>query len=317
MIKLQDSYWQPIYEQMADYFFTFYFEPLIEISSDPLYNSYWNTKNQLIRAIRLGTVNYVDGVFTGTFNIGISRELSRYAEFDGRSNTWKPFSTVPSDVTGAAIVANDKRRELNKALKSEINSLQDRVDQAIDGLSFTITESLAQMDTQLSKDLVNLAMLPSMTPQMIDTLSIDYTFNQQLNIKKWNPDQITRLREMVENHALDGYTKTGLREQIMREWEVSRNKAKFLARQETSLFMSKLRRERFKDAGVRKYRWSTSHDERVRPRGGTKSEKGNNHRMLDGKIFTFGDPPIVDTKTGRRAEPGEDFNCRCVAIPII
>jgi uncharacterized protein with gpF-like domain len=37
------------------------------------------------------------------------------------------------------------------------------------------------------------------------------------------------------------------------------------------------------------------------------------HADLDGTLQDTYDPPIVDKKTGRRGNPGIDFNCRCHA----
>lgn len=60
------------------------------------------------------------------------------------------------------------------------------------------------------------------------------------------------------------------------------------------------------DAGVQEYIWSDSGDSRVR----------SGHHRLNGKKFRWDDPPVVDERTGRRCHPGEDFQCRCVAIPV-
>lgn len=51
------------------------------------------------------------------------------------------------------------------------------------------------------------------------------------------------------------------------------------------------------DAGVTEYVWRTVGDGRVR----------ESHRHLNGKQFKYSDSPVVDTKTGRRANPGEDY----------
>ncbi len=58
--------------------------------------------------------------------------------------------------------------------------------------------------------------------------------------------------------------------------------------------------------GILEYRWSTSKDERVR----------HDHKALDTKIFSFASPPVTNLKTGARNNPGCDFGCRCIAIPI-
>lgn len=48
------------------------------------------------------------------------------------------------------------------------------------------------------------------------------------------------------------------------------------------------------------YVWRTQHDERVR----------TSHRVNDGRIFSWSEPPLT-------GHPGEDYNCRCEAIPYI
>lgn len=74
-----------------------------------------------------------------------------------------------------------------------------------------------------------------------------------------------------------------------------------LARDQTSKTIGRLTEIRHRQIGVRRYRWSTSLDERVR----------DTHRVHDGEIFAWASPPPA---TGH---PGEDIQCRCVAIPII
>ena len=71
--------------------------------------------------------------------------------------------------------------------------------------------------------------------------------------------------------------------------------------------VSKYRQIRYEDVGIRRYMWSTSGDVRVR----------HDHKELNGKIFYFDNPPITDKATGARNNPGEDFGCRCVAIPVM
>lgn len=77
------------------------------------------------------------------------------------------------------------------------------------------------------------------------------------------------------------------------------NKAKLIARDQMSKINSSLNSIRQTSLGIQKYRWSTSKDERVRP----------SHEEKEGEIFNWDNPP-EDT-----GHPGEDINCRCVAIP--
>jgi uncharacterized protein with gpF-like domain len=38
---------------------------------------------------------------------------------------------------------------------------------------------------------------------------------------------------------------------------------------------------------------------------------------LNGHIYSFDDPPVTCQATQAHNNPGEDFRCRCVAIPIL
>lgn len=55
-----------------------------------------------------------------------------------------------------------------------------------------------------------------------------------------------------------------------------------------------------KEAGITKYIWRTSDDERVR----------DSHAANDGRVFSWNDPPAS-------GHPGEDFQCRCHAEPVL
>ena len=58
---------------------------------------------------------------------------------------------------------------------------------------------------------------------------------------------------------------------------------------------------RLKQAGMTdRYVWRTRRDERVR----------RSHRMNDGRVFSWTDAPAT-------GHPGEDYNCRCEAVPYI
>ena len=70
-----------------------------------------------------------------------------------------------------------------------------------------------------------------------------------------------------------------------------------------SQFISLVNNDSIRKTGSNKYKWRTQKDSRVRL----------THRKLEGKIFSFDKPPIID---GRPLHPGEDYNCRCVAIPV-
>lgn len=87
----------------------------------------------------------------------------------------------------------------------------------------------------------------------------------------------------------------------------SESHARLLARDQTLKLYSQVTQERHQAAGVTEYVWRSSRDERVRER----------HKALDGTRQKYSDPPVVDEATGRRAHPGDDFQCRCTADPVL
>ena len=60
------------------------------------------------------------------------------------------------------------------------------------------------------------------------------------------------------------------------------------------------------EGGFGYYVWTTRKDSKVRP----------DHARLEGRICSWNDPPVVDLRSGRRAHPSGDYNCRCTAAPF-
>ena len=84
----------------------------------------------------------------------------------------------------------------------------------------------------------------------------------------------------------------------------SLNRAKFIARDQTAKLTASLNQQRNMALGIEEFIWRTSKDARVR----------ETHEPLDGKRFRFDSPPLVG---GRRLLPGQDFQCRCRAQPVV
>lgn len=74
-----------------------------------------------------------------------------------------------------------------------------------------------------------------------------------------------------------------------------------LTRDQTTKTIGGLTQVRHREMGIRRYRWLSSRDGRVRP----------THAVNEGRIFSWDAPPA---ETGH---PGHDVQCRCVATPIV
>lgn len=119
--------------------------------------------------------------------------------------------------------------------------------------------------------------------------------------------QLERLRAIVSRGVSGGVRVEGLRDQIMHQLGVNRSRADLLARDQTLKLFGELSEHRQTSIGIDGYTWSTSDDERVR----------SGHRALANTPQKWNKPPIVDARTGRRAHPGQDYQCRCQPIPDV
>ena len=162
--------------------------------------------------------------------------------------------------------------------------------------------------------------LPSNDPHLADQLDLFRAGNVAL-ITRMADDTRGRITTTLTQAARQGLRVEEIRRQVQEAAGVSESRAELIARDQVLKLNGELTQLRQRQAGVTQYEWSTSRDERVRGTPGgkwpTPAGGGGNHFDLEGKTFSWTDPPVVDTRTGRTAHPGEDFQCRCVAIPVI
>lgn len=315
MLNNKPEYYDDVALAIERFLYAQYYAPLLSVLEESTVAPSVKLNaapSALISAIRGGRVKYDSGVFSGQFNVTISRELSRFAKFDARTKTWK--GNPPPDVKAASIMAESKRKDLADRLNRAIADASAKIQRAIDGLSVNNAVPFDLMFSDVNDDLrrSGVGVMPEVTKDSLDKLRRDYDYRQRENVKGWTDEQASRLRDMVTEYQTSG-TSESLLDLIQREYDVTTNKARFLARQETGLFFESLSRTRALSAGVRRYRWSTSHDSRVR-----NEPNGGNHKHLDGQIFDLdGEGGVVDLKTGRKAHAGSDYNCRCSKIWIL
>jgi SPP1 gp7 family putative phage head morphogenesis protein len=119
--------------------------------------------------------------------------------------------------------------------------------------------------------------------------------------------QLDDLKGVVTRGARAGLHHTEVAKQIQHQFGVTKNRAALIASDQIGKLNGELNQLRQTNLGVRRYRWSTSQDERVR----------HDHAALEGTIQEWKKPPVVNQRTGERGHPGQPVRCRCSAIPII
>jgi len=308
-LPLKPNYFTTVEAEVNRLFYEVLYRRLMEIlgvTRDELTNA----SDGFLDAIRTGKIWYQDGQFFGDFSAAISRELKAAgAHWNPDAKTWGlSQDAIPTDWRFAMSQAVNHYDQLRAKLTSALDAtdLSD-IDRASNIPNVYIrTIDRMDHDMKLSVRAAYQGVIPQLTSAQRGIIAAEWGHNLDLYIREWTSQNILDLRDKIQQSAFTGRRSSTLVKLIQENYGVSKNKAKFLARQETSLLLSKFREVRYKDLGVTSYRWSTSNDARVRA----------DHQHLQGKICEFANPPVVDTQNGRRANPGEDFGCRCVAIPV-
>lgn len=255
----------------------------------------------LAKALRDGTVSYHDGKFSGTFDLAVSRELRDLGAWYHRPSNHFILSVEKIPYTLRALIAEADSRS---------KATHDAVLAALLAVKINLESSPQTVEVRQPAETIldDLGAQFNSTVPGVETVFTDadrrkladrLTENLNLAIKDFVQERIPELRRRVELNLAAGGDLSKLTGIIEQEFGVAKNKAKFLAEQETALLISNYRRIRYEAAGSQSYVWETKRDEKVRP----------GHASLHGRAFSWSNPPIVDPAMGRRCHPGEDFNC--------
>lgn len=298
-----------IYRKIIDYFNEVFFDYIDEVLKDNIiYNS-----SGIVTALLMGRLKYDNkGLFysKGKISNNLAKELEKNGGKWSKSAKGYRVSDkkLPPDVLQAIARVNIHNREKLDKIRNYLDGID--VDYIKRNMSFDIEINgiMKNLDVQLKKSLEPIGIIPpKMTDFQIKEISKNYTNNLNYYIQKWSGSEIIKLREKIQPYIMEGYRAESFEDMIKQEKEISEKKAKFLARQETRLLVAEYNKNRFKEAGVTKYRWVTVLDGRERKL----------HKELNGKVFSWDNPPIIDATTGQRGNPREAYNCRCTAVPVI
>lgn len=263
----------------------------------------------LVRAFEQGKIYYENGFIYGVFNASISKTIT---ELGGKFNKVKKafkfdLTRLPAQVKAA--MAKGKMAEQESVQKVKQKAIEMSFDNLnvhdINAIAGRTLDDLHEQFKKVTPE--DLGVPVEMSEERQEAIKQDYISNVNLRIKDYADGAIERLRYRVVQEVGRGTRADSLKDILKAEYGMSSNHVKFIARQETSLFVARFRQVRYEEAGINQYRWSTSSDERVRP----------DHRVLDNKIFSWDAPPISNRITGDRNNPGQDYGCRCVALPIV
>jgi len=147
---------------------------------------------------------------------------------------------------------------------------------------------------------IDLTTDPDLAPKLV-------TFRRQNVglIRSMALDKVSRVSKILTEAGSSTRVETIAR-RIQEETDATPARAALIARDQVLKLNAEVTQARHEAVGLTEYIWRTSKDERVR----------KEHKLLDGKRFRYDDPPVVSAR-GDRANPGEWYQCRCIAEPWI
>ena len=122
------------------------------------------------------------------------------------------------------------------------------------------------------------------------------------------------IEAVTANYQGKTFAEGSLSNRLARIGSISQREARRIARDQTSKLCTSLNAIRQQDAGINRYTWRNSQDQRVVGNPAGLYPQGNavhgDHWQREGQAFRWDQPP-------EDGHPGQPIHCRCTAEPII
>ena len=218
-----------------------------------------NSMNSLLDAIKSGRIEYYRGSFNGRWSSQISKELRALgAQWDRKTGTFKlPQSSLPIEIRMA--ISSSKSR-FEQKIESVDRILSQMLPEKIaDKVKVTkyFDTTLFKVERSFLKSVDKITVAPQLTPEQRRKIAESWQENMDLKIKGWTQEEILKLRKDIQKTLFAGNRRESMLHTIQKSYDVGMNKAKFLARQETNLLISKFKEVRYQEAGSEIFKWRT------------------------------------------------------------
>lgn len=133
------------------------------------------------------------------------------------------------------------------------------------------------------------------------TTQLDLFTQQNVDLIKDITDKaLNNIKGIVARGFSSGNSLRDIQSDLEARIGFTKNRAKLIARDQTSKLNGQLTQLRQTENGIDSYVWATAGDERVR----------DTHAANEARTFRWDDPPAT-------GNPGDEVNCRCTAIPVL
>ena len=273
-----------------------------------------NEDNLIIEALDKGLIFYENGGFKLREKIPnrVSQALIKLgAHYDRWEKSYKiAIEDLPKEIWESIKLSIQNAQKKLAHINEFLQYVEMNLDQIVESMLFhdEIITVLDDVGNKIQKNVQRVNIIDfEFTQQQKEEIARNYTSNIHLYIKDWVAKKIPEMRQKVQQAVLEGYREIDVQKMLENEYGIAERKAKFLAQNETSIMLAQIKKVHYSAMGFDSFMWHTILDARERPL----------HRMLNGKIFRFDDPPVIDERTGQKGLPGETYNCRCDLTPIM
>lgn len=308
--KHLESYTKIIKDKLIKELWEMVYKPMFKI----LDMKAQNENDPIINALKGGVIYYENGGFKSRekFSNRLSQALIKLgARYDRWEKSYKiAIEDLPREIWESIKLSIQKAQQKLAHINAFLQYVEMNLDQIIDAMLFhkEVITVLDDVGNKIQKNVQRVNILDfDFTQEQKEEIARNYVSNMKLYIKDWAAKRIPEMRRKVAQAVLEGYREIDVQKMLENEYGIMERKAKFLAQNETSIMLAQIKKVHYSAMGFDSFMWHTVLDARERPL----------HRMLNGKIFRFDDPPVIDERTGQKGLPGETYNCRCDLTPIM
>lgn len=310
--KIKEAYTKLIEKALYSYLWEGIYKPMFEILNiKPIVAK--NSLNVITEALRDEKITYYDGIFRakGKFTNAQSVQLQKWgAVWDRREKGYRlPEDRLPDELRVTIAEMRINAENQIKLLQEYIRQVEANMPYIVESMVFDneIKTILDDAGNEVKKNIRTLNIIePELSEQQKNEIAKAYTNNMRdYIIKDFANERIPEMRAKIQELVLQGYRQDKIQELLQKEYGFMARKAKFLAQNETTIMLAEYKKVTYKEMGFDKFIWRTITDGREREL----------HKALNGTVWRYDNPPVIDERTGQRGLPGQTYNCRCEQIP--
>lgn len=283
---------------------------------------------QIVVKAKFGRKKYLKSKTTPLYPFSAEREVKRVSDSymrnlgDVLKISMKKISEVYKEE--AKNERLDDKQDANEKVNQEIKDASRALEVALGAFGLSaLMGKVALMAEKSSLSEWKRCVKNTLGIELEDGYYIGNLYNEI--VQKWMSDMLGEIQDLpqrgleeinsiIVNGIYRGLSLTEIKKQVANKYSEMKRRARAKSVLLIAMLCGSLARINQEDAGCSKYIWCTRRDSRVR----------ECHRELEGKVCEWNNPPAMWYRhkngqkiyTGRYCNPGEDYGCRCVGLPI-